>query len=163
MLKSLLTISVLSLILGSTQTAFLSADTVQKLVGLPVIVFLAVATLHWLSWQFIVPEYRIIGSDPKSLIIYPAPRDFSSTLIVFGYGSVVLHCAMFGGYLPPSSLLLGDNGELVFGLILIGLGLAVRLRRVCYELRYGANPEQEAGRNSNTEAPIPSGDSTTHH
>ena len=134
-LKGLLTFFALSLTAGSTLEELQSTEIGQKQTALPVIVFLAVVTLHWLIWQFIVPGYRVFGGDSKSLLIYPVPHSFFSYSITIGYVFVALHCLTFGGHLnefgSPVSF-----GHLVFGLTFIGLGIAARLRSVMYELQH---------------------------
>lgn len=132
-LKGLLTIIVLSVIFGSTLVELQSTDIGQKQIGFPVIVFLAFATLHWFVWQFIVPEYRVFGSDAKSLIAYPVPRSCFSYSIAIGYASIALHCLTIGGHLTEHDY---RNGHLLFGSILISLGVAARLRCVVYESQH---------------------------
>ena len=138
---------VLFFICGSTIVDIQSVDTDRKRIVFPVCVFFAVVTLHWLIWQFIVPECRIIGSNAKSFIIFPSPCKFVSDQFFFllGYTSIALHCLTLGGHLPLTgehSFRSLDEGNLEFGLILIGIGIASRLRGAFYEMHFPEKTSQ---------------------
>jgi len=128
--KGLLTFFVLALIVGSTLDSPSTIDVVKTPMLFPVIVFSSVVILHWLIWQFIVPGYRLIGRDAKSLLIYPIPRDFFSGVIAFGYISIALYCLKLGEHIGHSANSTEPIVHLIFGLILVGLGIAARLRNV---------------------------------
>lgn len=136
----------MSLIAGSTYQEPKSTDTVQKQIVLPIIVFLSVPTLHWLVWQFIVPQCRLFGSNARSLIIYPINQNaihpirqsVFSKIIAFGYLNIALYCSLLGDHHTWSE---HKNGQLTFGLILIGIGMAARLRCVIDEAQQQGNTQ----------------------
>lgn len=141
--KALLTFFARAMIVGPTLDVPSSIDVVKTPVLIPAIVFSSVMILHWLIWQFIVPGYRLIGRDAKSLLIYPVPRDFFSGVIMFGYCSIALYSMKLNGYfaLPTSSAEL--RAHLVFGLLLIGIGITARLRNVIFAIQSQNNSSVE--------------------
>ncbi len=133
--KALLTFIVLALIVAPTLDGPLAMDVVKMPVLFPVVVFSSVMILHWLIWQFIVPDYRLIGRDAKSLLIYPVSRDFFSGIIAFGYCSIALYCLRLAGYVTLASSSAELRGHLAFSLILIGIGIAARLRNLMFSMQ----------------------------
>ena len=95
--------------------------------------FGSVALLHLLIWQFIVGNSAILGRDPKSFIEFGRSKTFFSGLTTFGYIALALHCLRIAGFPTPNDPnVFGYTDRLVygltFGLALIGIGLAARLR-----------------------------------
>ena len=96
-------------------------------------VFCSIVTLHFLIWQYVLGNVSIFGRDPKSFISFGQPKTIFSAVTTFGYAAVALHCYWLAGFV--SKIEGSDNGHgepfsklLPFGLTLIGIGLASRLR-----------------------------------
>lgn len=133
--KGFPTFLALGIVGSSTEVPISSSELGEIQVTVPVMVFLAVVFLHWQAWHLIVPGYRILGSDSKAFFIFPIPRDAFSDLLLLGYGSVAIYCLNLSGYLKETRSDLFGPGQLVFGLLLIGVGIAGRLRSVVHELQ----------------------------
>lgn len=101
--------------------------------GLCLMTFGSVVLLHFLTWQFIVGDSVILGRDPKAFFYRGQTSTFYTGLTTFGYVVLAQHCLRIAGLFPGvrSSGPI-ENNLLVYGLsygvALIGIGMAVRLR-----------------------------------
>ncbi len=125
-------------------TGSMSEDFGSQLVGTPryglcLMTFCSVAFLHLLVWQIVVGNSAILGRDPKSFLAFGRSKSFYSGVTTFGYVIIALHClriADFASHLKPNVLGYGDFFYgLTFGLTLIGIGLAARLRSLFQNLQ----------------------------
>ena len=131
--KVLVTFLALSLIAGSVSAGFGAELTGLQRYGICWITFGSIVLLHVLIWKFIVVDAPILGRDPMSFIGIGRPKTFFTGLTTFGYFALALHYLRIAGF--PTSIdpnVLGNaDGRiygLAFGLTLIGVGLAARLR-----------------------------------
>jgi hypothetical protein len=123
----------LGLIVGSTTEDFGDHLVGPERFGLCLTTFGSVVLLHVLVWQFIVGRSAILGREPTSFIKFGGSKTFFSGLTTLGYGCLAAHCLRSVGFLVRSESDVSDNPNslvygLAIGLILIGFGLAVRLR-----------------------------------
>jgi hypothetical protein len=138
--KVLVAFVALSLVTGS-----LSEDFGAQIVGIPrfglcLMTFGSVVLLHMLIWQFIVGDSAILGRDPKAFIDLSRSNSFYSGVTAFGYVALALYCLRLTGFASQTETSdLGHGDRLVyglaFGLTLIGIGLAARLRLLFQNLQ----------------------------
>lgn len=131
--KILLGFLALRLIVGSVSEDFGAQLSGPKRFGLCLFTFGSVVLLHFLIWHFVVGKSTLLGRDPKSFIELGGSKTFFSGLTIFGYISLALHFLRVAGFpdrIDPS--VSGNSDRLIyglaFGLTLIGIGLAARLR-----------------------------------
>ena len=131
--KVLVAFLALSLIVGSMSDDFGVQLGGPERLGLCLMTFGSVVLLHFLIWQFIVGKTALLGRDPKSFIDFGRSKTFLSGLTILGYISLALHFLRSAGFPALIESDVSGNSDrrnygLAFGLILIGIGLAARLR-----------------------------------
>ena len=126
-IKVLVAFLALSLIWGSASGDFASQLVGSQRYGFCMMTFGSVVFLHLLIWQFIVGASAILGRDPKSFIEYGKSKSFYSGLTALGYVGLALYLLRIAA---PNVFGSADGRVygLAFGLTLIGIGLAARLR-----------------------------------
>lgn len=137
--KVLVAFLALSLIAGSVSDDFGAQLSGPERIGLCLMTFGSIAVLHFLTWQFIVGKSALLGREPRSFIDLGGSKTFFSGLTVFGYMVLGLQCLLIAGFSALTELSFsGSSGKiygLAFGLILIGLGLAAKLRLLLQKLQ----------------------------
>ena len=138
--KVLVAFMALCLIVGSVSGDFGAQLRGPERFGLCLMTFGSVVLLHFLIWQFIVGNSALLGRDPKSFIDFGRSKTFFSGLTILGYIYLALHCLRIAGFpalIEPT--VSGNSGSLIYGLafalILIGIGLAARLRLLLQNLQ----------------------------
>jgi hypothetical protein len=140
LVKVLVAFLALSIIVGSVSDDFGAQLRGPERFGLCLATFGSVVLLHFLIWQFIVGDSALLGRDPKSFIDFRGSKTIFSGLTILGYISLALHCLRTAGFLALIEPDVSGNSVklsygLAFGLVLIGIGLAARLRLLLQNLQ----------------------------
>lgn len=138
--KVLVAFFAISIIVGSVSDDFAVQLRGPERFGLCLMTFGSVVVLHFLLWQFIVGDSALLGRDPKSFIDFRGSKTIFSGLTILGYISLALHCLRIAGFPALIETDVSGNADrliygLAFGLVLIGIGLAARLRLLLQNLQ----------------------------